>query len=68
MLGALGFYTLAGQPESSRDLLAEVRDAEAMGLGTAFVSERYDLGCDRVILHGATPEQLRPIVDAYRAP
>jgi probable F420-dependent oxidoreductase len=39
----LGFYTLAGQPESSRDLIAEVRDAEAMGLGTAFVSERYNL-------------------------
>jgi probable F420-dependent oxidoreductase len=39
----LGFYTLAGQPRSSRDLLAEVRDAEAMGLGTAFISERYNL-------------------------
>jgi probable F420-dependent oxidoreductase len=42
-LDELGFYTLAGQPESSRDLLDEVRDAEAMGLGTAFISERYDL-------------------------
>jgi probable F420-dependent oxidoreductase len=42
-LDELGFYTLAGQPRSSRDLLAEVRDAEAMGLGTAFVSERYNL-------------------------
>jgi probable F420-dependent oxidoreductase len=39
----LGFYTLAGQPRSSRDLLAEVRDAEAMGLGTAFISERFNL-------------------------
>jgi probable F420-dependent oxidoreductase len=39
----LGFYTLAGQPRSSRDLLDEVRDAEAMGLGTAFISERYNL-------------------------
>jgi probable F420-dependent oxidoreductase len=39
----LGFYTLAGQPRSSRDLVAEVRDAEAMGLGTAFVSERFNL-------------------------
>jgi alkanesulfonate monooxygenase SsuD/methylene tetrahydromethanopterin reductase-like flavin-dependent oxidoreductase (luciferase family) len=26
------------------------------------------LGCDGVILHGATPGELRPIVDAYRAP
>ena len=39
----LGFYALAGQPESSRDILGEVRDAETMGLGTAFVSERYNL-------------------------
>ena len=39
----LGFYVLAGQPESSRDLIAEVRDAEALGLGTAFISERYNL-------------------------
>ena len=38
----LGFYTLAGQPESPRDLIEEVREAEALGLGTAFVSERYN--------------------------
>ena len=38
----LGFYTLAGQAASSRDLLDEVRQGEAMGLGTVFVSERYD--------------------------
>src|SRR5215210_5422435 len=38
----LGFYTLAGQAPSSRDLIQEVRDAEAMGLGTAWISERYD--------------------------
>ncbi len=37
----LGFYALAGQPESSRDIVREVVDGEAMGLGTAFVSERY---------------------------
>jgi probable F420-dependent oxidoreductase len=42
-LDELGFYVLAGQPQSSRDLLAEVRDADAMGLGTAFISERYNL-------------------------
>lgn len=42
-LQELGFYALAGQPASSRDLIEEVRDAEAMGLGTAFISERYDL-------------------------
>jgi probable F420-dependent oxidoreductase len=38
----LGFYTLAGQPRSSRDLIDEVRAAEALGLGTAFISERYN--------------------------
>jgi probable F420-dependent oxidoreductase len=42
LLEELGFYTLAGQPESSRDLVQEVVEGEAMGLGTAFISERYD--------------------------
>lgn len=38
----LGFYTLAGQAASSRDLVDEVRAAEDLGLGYAFISERYD--------------------------
>ena len=38
----LGYYGLAGQPASSRDLLEEVRAGEAMGLGTVFISERYN--------------------------
>lgn len=38
----LGFYALAGSAASSRDLLDEVRDGEAMGFGTAFISERFD--------------------------
>ncbi len=38
----LAFYALAGQPKSPRDLLEEVRQGEAMGFGTAFVSERYN--------------------------
>jgi probable F420-dependent oxidoreductase len=42
MFNELGFYVLAGQPTSSRDLLDEVRDGEAMGFGTAFISERYN--------------------------
>ncbi|MEL7207793.1 MAG: TIGR03857 family LLM class F420-dependent oxidoreductase [Actinomycetota bacterium] len=41
-LDELGFYTLAGQADSSRDLIEEVRTAESMGLGTAFISERFD--------------------------
>jgi probable F420-dependent oxidoreductase len=42
VLQNLGFYTLAGQPDSSRDLVAEVVVGEALGLGTAFISERYN--------------------------
>lgn len=39
----LGFYVLAGAPESNRVLLDEVREAEEMGLGTAFISERWNI-------------------------
>lgn len=40
-LAELGCYLLAGQPESPRDILEEARAAEALGIGTAFLSERY---------------------------
>jgi probable F420-dependent oxidoreductase len=39
----LGFYLLGGQPTSARPVLDEVRQAEEMGLGMAFISERYNL-------------------------
>jgi len=39
----LGFYTLAGAPESPRDLIDEVRQAEQMGLGACFISERFNI-------------------------
>jgi len=42
VLPELGFYTLPGQPDSSRDLIAEVREGEALGFGRVFVSERYN--------------------------
>ena len=42
VLDELGFYVLAGQPGSSRDLIDEVRTGETLGFGTAFVSERYN--------------------------
>jgi probable F420-dependent oxidoreductase len=48
----LGFYTLAGQPRSPRELLDEVRDGEAMGFGTVFISERYNIK-EAVTLSGA---------------
>jgi probable F420-dependent oxidoreductase len=38
----LGFYALAGQPESSREIVQEAIDGEAMGFGTLFISERYN--------------------------
>lgn len=31
----------------------------------ATIRRQFDLGADGVILHGATPDELRPIVDAY---
>ena len=42
-MNELGFYALAGAPKSPRVLLDEVRDAEALGLGSAFVSERWNI-------------------------
>ncbi len=41
-LGELGFYTLAGHSATPRDLVSEVIDAERLGLGSAFVSERFN--------------------------
>ncbi len=42
VLSELGFYTLAGSPDSARELIAEVQDGERLGLGTVFISERYN--------------------------
>ena len=42
-LGELGFYTLAGHSDSPRDLVDEVRMAEELGLGSVFISERFNL-------------------------
>lgn len=39
----LGFYTLGGHVESPRDMLDELRLAEEMGLGNAFISERLNV-------------------------
>ncbi|HEY8548040.1 MAG TPA: TIGR03857 family LLM class F420-dependent oxidoreductase, partial [Acidimicrobiales bacterium] len=51
-LNELGFYTLAGAPQSPAELLTEVADAEALGLGSAFVSERFNIK-EAVTLSGA---------------
>jgi probable F420-dependent oxidoreductase len=42
VLEELGFYVLAGQAASTHDLVAEVPHGERLGLGTAFISERYN--------------------------
>jgi probable F420-dependent oxidoreductase len=33
----------------------------------ARIREQFDLGCDGVILHGCSPKELAPVVEAYRA-
>ena len=39
----LGFYTLPGHTRSPRDLIDEVTQAEALGMGSAWISERFDV-------------------------
>lgn len=51
-LNELGFYTLAGHSETPRDAVSEATDAERLGLGAAFISERFNLK-DAATLSGA---------------
>jgi len=39
----LGFYSLPGHTSTPADLLDEVRAAEALGIGSAWISERFDV-------------------------
>jgi probable F420-dependent oxidoreductase len=48
----LGFYTLAGGAQNPRDLVQEIHDAEALGLGAVFISERFNVK-EAVTLSGA---------------
>jgi probable F420-dependent oxidoreductase len=43
ILHELGFYTLAGAPESPRIMFDEIREGESLGLGATFISERFDI-------------------------
>jgi len=77
----LGFYTLAGAPQSPRDMFEELRVAEELGLGAAFISERFNIkeACTLSgaaaatsnsvrIIQGATNHNTRhPIVTAAHA-
>ncbi len=62
----LGFYTLAGAPKSPRELIEEVHQAEAMGLGAAFISERYNIkeACTLSGAVGAVSDDIRIITGA----
>lgn len=51
-LQELGFYGLAGHSATPRDLVAEVTRAEEIGLGSVFVSERFNTK-DACALSGA---------------
>jgi probable F420-dependent oxidoreductase len=51
-LDELGFYGLAGAPRSPADLLDECREGEALGFGTVFLSERFNVK-EAVTLSGA---------------
>jgi len=42
-LGEIGFYTLAGHSDTPRALVDEVREAERLGIGAAFVSKRFNV-------------------------
>ncbi len=42
-LNEIGFYVLAGAPRTPADLLPEMAEAEELGLGSAFISERYNI-------------------------
>ena len=60
-LDALGFYALPGAPRSPRDLIEQVTAGEAMGLGTAFISERFNIKEAATLsgAAGAVTERLR---------
>jgi probable F420-dependent oxidoreductase len=66
VLDELACYLLAGQPESARDIVAEVREAEELGLGAGFISERYNKKEAAVLCGaaGATSERIRLITAA----
>ena len=51
-LNELGFYVLAGAPKSPAELLEEVPRAESLGIGSAFISERFNIK-EGVTLSGA---------------
>jgi hypothetical protein len=68
--GAIDTIATTGELEHIKSLLpAEWLEAAALGSAAdcaAKVSRQFDLGVDGVIMHGATPAELAPVIDAYR--
>lgn len=62
----LGFYTLAGPTSSPRDIITEAHDAEAIGLGAMFISERFNTKEAATLsgAAGAVTENIRIITGA----
>src|SRR6478736_2796808 len=52
MLPELGFYALPGHTDTPHDAITEARDGEELGLGSAFISERFNVK-DAGVLSGA---------------
>jgi len=59
-LNELGFYVLAGAPKSPAELLDEIPAGESLGLGSAFISERFNIK-EAVTLSGAVAAASRTI-------
>lgn len=59
-LNELAFYGLPGAPKSPRDLIAECRAGEALGFGSVFLSERFNIKeiCTISGVAGAVTESL----------
>jgi 5,10-methylenetetrahydromethanopterin reductase len=68
--GAIDTIATPHQLEHIKNLLpAEWLESAALGSATecaALVSKQFELGVDGVILHGATPKELEPVITAYR--
>src|SRR5437763_1037876 len=65
-LPEIGCYLLAGQPATSRAIVEETRIAEELGIGAAFISERYNMKEVSVLAGaaGGASERLRIITAA----
>ena len=62
--------SLTGPFEASVTIWTQTLEPSATGDArrcAARVLRQFDLGVDGVILHGATPTELAPIVEQYRA-